>query len=282
MWVAAYYREGVEALHLAVSPDGLDWTAANAGEPVWFSPAGRKRIREPFLAPTPDGDFVLLWVDGGHSRTLGFARSADLRSFRDIRTEPLGEAAEEILSLDAPGAAWDEAFGLWRVYWTAEVRTGVPGRPARQVWAATTRDFARFSPPVRLFDPGYDVVQAKVLAEPADEMPPGRPRCRMVFRDDRGAGDPSTFFKAVRMAVADEPAGPYLGVSEPLTPPFASRPLLLRMRIRYRLLYHLYDQGRYRRLESDDAETWTEPPGDVNLPPGALVAAVLPVDDTRL
>ncbi len=45
MFVMSYFRTESEALHLAISEDGLEWTALNGNRPLLHSTVGAQRAR---------------------------------------------------------------------------------------------------------------------------------------------------------------------------------------------------------------------------------------------
>ena len=49
MYVMSYFRTESEALHLALSDDGLKWRALNDNKPILSGTIGTNTLRDPFV-----------------------------------------------------------------------------------------------------------------------------------------------------------------------------------------------------------------------------------------
>ncbi len=59
MYLLAYFRTAAEALHYALSEDGLVWHALNGNRPVLLGEVGSKTLRDPFVFRALDGHYHL-------------------------------------------------------------------------------------------------------------------------------------------------------------------------------------------------------------------------------
>lgn len=76
----SYFRgNGEDGLHLALSRDGLSWTARNGDQSFLKPEVGvSKLMRDPCIIRTPDGTFHMVRTSGWTERGIGYARSKDL------------------------------------------------------------------------------------------------------------------------------------------------------------------------------------------------------------
>lgn len=156
----AFFRKHSQALHLAVSCDGLVWDALNADpaayggdKPVLRSALGRCSIRDPFLGRDHRGGFVLVATNGEAAvREILVYRSRDLLRWDGGRLLDVKLPAAR--RTWAPQYSWIEERGAFLVYWSSSTRES---RGAFATYAAYTADFSSLGEPFRLFDPGHSV-----------------------------------------------------------------------------------------------------------------------------
>lgn len=147
------------ALHLAVSTDGLEWTALNQNAAVVRPAGGTGGLRDPFILRKQDGTFVVLATDmtgTDFTQVNQFIHvwdSVDLRSFTGYRRLRLHDLQTHAW---APEAFWDPARGQYGILCSIDVG----GRNVIQV--NYTTDFVTVSAPQTYFDPGFGVLDATV------------------------------------------------------------------------------------------------------------------------
>jgi hypothetical protein len=143
-------------LHLAVSPDGLNWTPLNQNNPLVTPTAGALGLRDPFLMRKQDGTFVVLATDlkgtdwGYNSQYIHVWDSADLRTFTGYRRLKLHDMTTHSW---APEAFWDAGRGRYAVIYSSVNASG-----HNVIMVNYTSDFVTASAPQVFFDPGYDVI----------------------------------------------------------------------------------------------------------------------------
>ncbi|MCD9878440.1 glycoside hydrolase family 43 protein [Streptomyces guryensis] len=162
-YVMCYFTESTNlgdgtdyGLHLAVSPDALEWTPLNQNNPVVTPTAGDLGLRDPFILRKQDGTFVVLATDlkGTDwtyvSQYIHVWDSPDLRMFTGYRRMKLHDMNTHSW---APEAFWDAGRGQYAVIYSAVNSSG-----HNVIMVNYTSDFVTASAPQVLFDPGYDVI----------------------------------------------------------------------------------------------------------------------------
>lgn len=157
-YIYAYFRgsvngeEEVQAIHLAISDDGLNWRDLNGNFPVITSTMGTKGLRDPYIIRSYEGDkFYLmatdldsnggLWSEYGNngSKCLMIWESDDLVNWGEQRMVKVSD--ESMGCTWAPEAIYDEENHEYLVYW-ASSRADLG---QKVIQCARTRDFRSFS-----------------------------------------------------------------------------------------------------------------------------------------
>eukprot|EP01065_Artemidia_motanka_P038429 TRINITY_DN47281_c0_g1_i1.p1 TRINITY_DN47281_c0_g1~~TRINITY_DN47281_c0_g1_i1.p1 ORF type:complete len:322 (+),score=89.14 TRINITY_DN47281_c0_g1_i1:48-1013(+) len=220
----SYFRTSSEALHIAYSFDGYNFTALNGNRPVLDGTAPYTSIRDPFVGRSADGSaFHVVATAGGfgvsdriHHWTLNLTSGKPVFS--------AGEVPEVMKNVSgtqecwAPEWVYDEASQRYLVFWASQTPQSPDGK---RIWGAWTKDFGSFSEPQRLLDPGYTVIDAN-----AHRLSNGTHL--LFFKDERDVtSGGSQKYKAVRRATSATPAGPYTEVSGLLSPHMTEGPELV-------------------------------------------------------
>lgn len=275
-WLLAYFRQVydgpvlVEALHYALSRDGLRWTPLNANQPVW-APAidgEAHAIRDPFVDRGLDGRYHLLATHARHGWSytdLVHASSADLVTWDDARLLPVLAGVPDAKNAWAPEFVRDPARDEHLVHWSTT--TGPTVWVQKSIWCARTADFRTFTAPRVLFDPQLNIIDSSI-EERAGVF-------HLFFKPD--SRDPE---KRVRVATSRDLDGPYEIVSDGITPAITEGPQAVRRDdLGGWLLYYDYPwENRFGVSFSRDLLAW-EPLEDASFPPDARHGSVVPLDD---
>lgn len=184
-YVMSYFNgdPGSETGYLAVSQNGLDWIKLE-GSDITAS-AGTKRVRDPNLARTKDGGFVITATQGMDNPEIYVMTSEDLTSFTEAEPVLVGVADPGMKMSGtrawAPEVIYDNENDLYTVYFSD------PGDECAPMYYVTTSDFETYSYPDRLFDPGYPVIDGTIFVMDG--------RYWMIYKDERAAVQ--TIFSAV-------------------------------------------------------------------------------------
>ncbi|MFC9424257.1 glycoside hydrolase family 43 protein [Streptomyces sp. NPDC056987] len=165
-YVMCYFTESPSGngtdygLHLAVSPDSLDWTPLNQNNPLVTPTAGALGLRDPFILRKQDGTFVVLATDlkgtdwSYVSQYVHVWNSTDLRTFTGYHRLKLHDMNTHSW---APEAFWDAGRGQYALIYSA-----VNGSGHNVIMVNYTTDFLTASAPQVFFDPGYDVIDGNM------------------------------------------------------------------------------------------------------------------------
>ncbi len=174
-YLYAHFKEhpgqvGEQDVFFGISKNGLDWTALNNNEAVLKSEVGDKKVRDPYIIRSADGDkFYLIATDqniyqyGGvdwdklstqGSQALTIWESTDLVNWTDHRRVVVADSVNAGCAW-APEAIYDEGTGEYLVYWSSKV---ADDNYARQYnFVSKTRDFYTFTEPEVYNDLGSNI-----------------------------------------------------------------------------------------------------------------------------
>lgn len=156
-FVLSYFggADGKEALHLAYSYDGLNWTALNNNNAVLEATIGTKRVRDPFIYRKPDGKFVVISTQGWDTDSIYLWDSNDLLTYTNERLVRVNTFSGRAW---APECVYDSANSRSVIFWSAFPSGGGYNR----IYCNTTTDFVNFSAPQEFFNPGYDCIDGTI------------------------------------------------------------------------------------------------------------------------
>jgi hypothetical protein len=276
----SFRGNGETGVYLALSDDGAHWTALNNDKP-WLKPELEGMLmRDPWLGRGPDGVWHLLWTctwtrpnNGG--LVIGHASSPDLLSWTEQQQVPVLKDAPAAMNAWAPEAVWDQAKGEWIIFWATTIPepTATPKLPGdkrydHRIYAARTKDWKTLSPATLWFDPGFNCIDSTVVQD-------GR-RWVMIFKDERS----SPLEKRLRLAFSESPAGPWTGVSEPISGDWVEGPTTLRIGPAWWIYFDHYRQPQhYGALKTADWRNFEDVTDKVSFPPGQRHGTVVTIDE---
>jgi beta-xylosidase len=276
----AYFKgNGEDGLHLATSPDGLQWTALN-GDKSLLAPAVSKDklMRDPCIIRGQDGLFHMVWTTSWHDRGIGYASSKDLVHWSEQQEIPVMAPEPEARNCWAPEITYDAAHKQYLIYWA----TTIPGRFKagestldagynHRIYYVTTSDFKTYSPARVLYDKDFNVIDASI-------QPTGR-RYVMFLKDE--TREPVQ--KNLRVAFADQAAGPYSTPSAPITGKYwAEGPTAIQLGDKWLVYFDKYTEHKYGAVTSTDLTHWTDISDQVQFPKGARHGTVLRITKQEL
>jgi DUF1680 family protein len=200
-----FLNNGEDGLHLAWSTDGLKWKALKGGKSFLTPAVGNaKLMRDPCVLVGPDGTFHMVWTDSWFGNTIGDASSRDLIHWSEQRALPVMSHEPGARNCWAPEIAYDAAQEHFLIFWAStidgrfpETELGGQNDLNHRIYATTTRDFRRFAPATMFFNPGYNVIDATLLASQGKAV--------MIFKDETKVPVP---MKNLWLATAPTTAGP--------------------------------------------------------------------------
>lgn len=283
-----YFRTPAEALHLALSEDGLNWRALNSNRPVWRASIGSQNVRDPFILRDETGIYRLFATNGWSADSILLADSRDCVSWENERLVPVMQGVAGVRNCWAPECFWDEDEGYYRAIWSSsldarsrhELEAGADWD--HRIWTSSTPDFNNWSAATRFFDPGHSVIDATVARLPAPDA--NGNTWMMAWKDERGENLPGQQFKRIKTSLARTSLGPWESDSEFLTPELSEGPALFRRRDArlgegWTMFYDLFMGGHFGALHSSDGIGWTDISAEVSLPEGPRHASIISIPD---
>ena len=171
-----------DALHLAYSKNGLNWTALNSNNAVYTPTIGSHHIRDPYIFRLNDGTFVLLaedfTADGAHTdfgagEDWNYGNNPSNKIYVAYSNDLITWQYEHLLQLTdgkganggtrhcwTPRALYNKDERCYDIYWTGDDANGV-----NHTYITQTYDFLTVKTLKEhvIFSPGHDVVDAYVV-----------------------------------------------------------------------------------------------------------------------
>lgn len=276
----SFRGNGEDGLYLALSTNGYRWRALKGDRP-FLKPEkmGGGLMRDPCLAQGPDGTFHMVWSSGwttDKGRVIGYANSKDLIHWSPQRAIRLMENEPAVRNLWAPEIFYDRPAARWLIFWSSTIpgrfvetdQTGDSGYNHR-VYAVTTPDFETFSPAKLFFDPGFNVIDATLLAAEG--------KFHLFFKDERK----NPIKKNLRYATADKAQGPFGPSSEPFTGDWVEGPSAIKIQNEYLVYFdHYIEPHYYGAVRSQDLKHWEDCSKEMSFPPGHRHGTVVQVAES--
>ncbi len=275
----SFRGNGEDGLHLALSTNGYHWRALNHDRSFLKPEVGAYRImRDPCLAEGPDGTFHLVWTCGwaaDKGKLIGYAHSKDLLAWSEQQAIPLMENEPNTRNIWAPEVFYDQAKARWLIFWSRTIpgkfpetdSTGDDGYNHR-FYCTTTADFKTLTDSRLLYDPGFNAINATLFQECSKFF--------LFFKDERR----TPLKKNLRVAIADQPEGPFGKPSEPFTGDWVEGPSAIKIKDEYLVYFDHYAQPNYYgAVRSKDLRHWEDCSKEMSFPGGHQHGTVLRISD---
>jgi hypothetical protein len=284
VFLFSFFREpdGQAGLFLTTSRDGLKWTELKApnGKSFLEPQVGGKLMRDPCLRQGPDGVFHLVWTTSwGRPPVFGYASSTDLIHWSEERAIPVMENDPTAVNVWAPELFYDAEKQQWLVFWATTIPGKFPetddaGDQNQQIhynhriYYVTTRDFTNFSPTKLLYDGGFNVIDATMLADGG--------KYYLIVKDETKI--PAK--KDLHISVGDSAEGPFGPASPAISTNWVEGPSAIKIGGEYYIYFdHYTDPKYYGAIESADMKTWHDISPEVSFPEGIRHGTVLKVPE---
>ncbi len=267
VYLFSYFRgNGETGLHLAYSHDGLKWTALKNNQSFLTPKIGSKLMRDPSIVQGPDGTFHMVWTTGWWDNGIGVAHSDDLINWSEQTFLPVMEHEPTAKNCWAPEIYYDAPTETYLICWA----TTIPGRfpetehpdddHNHRMYYVATKDFETYTDSALFYEPGFNVIDTFIIHDTKND------RYAMFLKNETKAPQAE---KNIRVAFAQQAAGPYGPASEPITGDYwAEGPAALKIGQRWIVYFDKYTQGRYGAVASYDLETWRDISDQVHFPRG--------------
>ncbi|MCF7805602.1 MAG: glycoside hydrolase family 43 protein [Candidatus Marinimicrobia bacterium] len=273
VYLFSYFQgNGEDGLHLAYSLDGYTFKALNNNE-SFLKPelTADKLMRDPCIIQGPDGLYHMAWTVSWWEKGIGYANSEDLIHWSEQQYIPVMEHEPDAKNCWAPELYYDEANARYLIFWA----TTIPGRfpetdnqsseepPApgnnHRMYYTWTKDFQEFADTEIFYNKGFNVIDATIEKEGDTYM--------MFLKDE--TNKPFEPQKNIRLATADQAAGPYSEPSEPITGDYwAEGPTAIKIDGKWIVYFDKYIDHNMGAVMSEDLENWTDISGRINFPEG--------------
>ncbi|MEH3123060.1 MAG: glycoside hydrolase family 43 protein [Sphingomonas phyllosphaerae] len=267
----AYFGTGKDeatGLRFATSDDGLTFRNLGGGASYLRPEVGEaKLMRDPFLFrdATQDGLWHMVWTTAWEGVTIGHASSRDLRHWSPQRALPVMASVPGTRNCWAPEAIWDAKARHYVVFWSSTVKGRFPETEGtsetgynHRLWYVTTRDFATFSAPQVLYDPGFSVIDGTFAQGPGGAL-------HLIVKDET-LHPPR---KHLRSVAAASPTGPFGTLSAPFTKSWVEGPMTATVRGETLCYWDVYLEGRWGAAATRDFATWRDVTAELSMPKGA-------------
>jgi hypothetical protein len=282
VFLFSFFREpdGHAGLYLTTSTNGLDWTELKApnGKSFLEPQVGGKLMRDPCLRLGPDGVFHMVWTTSwGRPPVFGYASSRDLIHWSEEQAIPVMENDPTAVNVWAPELFYDAAKEQWLVFWA----TTIPGKfPATEdsgdqsqgvrynhrIYYVTTKDFTNFSPTKLLYDGGFNVIDATMLADGG--------KYYLIVKDETK----NPVKKDLHIAVGDAAEGPFGSASPAISTNWVEGPTAIKISGEAYIYFDHYTNPRYYgAIKSTDMKAWQDISPTITFPKGIRHGTVLSV-----
>ena len=269
-YIFSYFCGQSDGLHLAVSDDGLNWTALNGNKSVLKPTVGKDRLmRDPSICRGPDGVYRMVWTTSWHDRIIGYAETRDFVTWSEQRAIPVMEHEKGCRNCWAPELTFDPNTGTYHIYWASTIA----GRGAgHRIYRTTTRDFKTFTPTEKWFDPGYSVIDAAIVRDPLTRD------WVMTIKDEREKPVAKKHILTTRTKSLDKGFPTKLDGPINFGPDWVEGPSPFLVGKEIYVCFDNYRRGRYNMISSSDGgKTWKDRTAELHLPKGIRHGTVIAV-----
>jgi sucrose-6-phosphate hydrolase SacC (GH32 family) len=260
-----FRNNGEDGLYLAAaSADGLQWRVLNGNKPLLQPTVGENKLmRDPSIVRGPDGVFHMVWTTAWRGKTIGYASSRDLKTWKDQKAFTVGN--EDTLNCWAPEIFYDDAAREFVIVWASTIKGKFPETAGtgnneynHRLYAARTRDFVALSAPKLFYDPGFQVIDGAVFRD-------GK-RWAMVAKNETLIPDAKYLF----VTFADSLQGPWTKPSEPISgKQWAEGATPVRIGDAWYVYFDKYRDKHYGVIRSKDLRQWEDLTPQLKFPEGA-------------
>jgi hypothetical protein len=275
VYMFSYFKDnGQDGLHLAYSNDGYTWKTLKNDSSFLTPTAGKdKLMRDPCIIRGADGKFHMVWTVSWNEQGIGYASSGDLIHWSEQQYLPVMKHEDSARNCWAPEIFYDAGKKEYMIYWA----TTIPGRfPSSEksgddkynhrMYYTTSKDLKKFSKAKLLYDQGFNVIDATILAN-------GK-RYVMILKDE--TRNPPQ--KNLRVATSKHFTGGFGKPSAPITGNYwAEGPTVLKLGNQWIVYFDKYTLHTYGAVASTDLVNWTDISDKISFPKGARHGTVFTI-----
>ena len=233
-----------KGLRMLYSYDGMKWDDLDT---ILLQPkvGGQKVMRDPSMVQGPDGTFHLVWTSSWRGdKGFGYASSKDLINWSEQQFISVMDKEPTTVNVWAPELFFDEEEKQYLIIWAS----CIPGRFERgieedsnnhRMYFTATKDFRTFSETKLFLDPGFSVIDAVIVRRAAKDYV-------LVLKDNTRPE------RNLKVAVADNPLGPWNNISKPFSEKFTEGPSVVKHKNEWLIYYDSYQKKVYEVMKTKD------------------------------
>lgn len=265
VYLFCYFKGNGDGLHFAYSQDGFSWSVLQNDSCFLKPQVSRDRLfRDPCISKGPDGLYHMVWTVSWNDRGIGYASSSDLVHWSAQQFIPVMEHEDSARNAWAPEITYDSKKRKYVIYWASTISGKYPQKDTaaesgynHRIYYVTTRDFKKFSKTRLLYDPGFSVIDASIVADGE--------RWLMFLKNETRY----PVQKNIRVAVAQKITGPYTKPGPPITGAYwAEGPTAIQINGQWIVYFDKYRDHKYGAVSSPDLIHWTDISDRISFPPG--------------
>jgi predicted GH43/DUF377 family glycosyl hydrolase len=279
VYMFSYFNNnGKDGLHLAYSTDGYKWTALNHDSTV-LKPmvANDKLMRDPCIIRGADNIFHMVWTVSWNDKGIGYASSKDLVHWSEQQFIPVMKNEDSARNCWAPEITYDKKNKNYMIYWATTIAgkykmdTVVESGYNHRMYYVTTKDFKNFSKTALLYDKGFNVIDATIVADGEKYV---------MFLKDETRIPPQ---KNIKIAVSNNLTKDFSEPSAAITGNYwAEGPTTLKIGNSWVVYFDKYRDHKYGAVQSTDLKNWTDVSDQISLPKGIRHGSIFMVSTAEL
>lgn len=270
----SFHEPANEGLRLLYSKDGYHWKTTDS---IYLKPMiGKDKImRDPSMLQGPDGTFHLVWTTewkGGNG--FGYASSKDLVNWTEQQYIPVMQHEPGVVNVWAPELFYDDMAGQYIIIWASTIpfrfEKGVEDENNNhRMYYSTTRDFKTFTETKLFLDPKFSVIDAVIVKRNAKDYV-------LVLKDNTRPE------RNIKVAFANDPLGPWTGISKPFTEKFTEGPAVAKVKNGYLVYYDVYQKKKYGASFTREFKDFIAADSLISVPDGHKHGTILKVNKKYL
>ena len=275
VYLFCYFKGNGDGLHYAYSRDGYTWTPMfNDSAIIKPTVSKDKLFRDPCIIKGADDRYHMVWTVSWNDKGFGYASSADLVNWSEQQFIPVMANEDSAKNTWAPEINYDPKKKEYIIYWATTIAGRFPQKDTsaegqrynHRMYYTTTKDFKQWTKTKLLYEPGFSVIDASIVAD-------GKRYIMFLKNETRSPAE-----KNLRVAYAKRIAGPYSRPGPPITGNYwAEGPTTLKIGDEWIVYFDKYRDKKYGAVSSKDLVHWTDISDKVTFPKGARHGTVFAI-----
>ena len=279
VYMFSYFKNnGKDGLHLTYSYDGYKWIALN-GDSSYLQPVLSKDslMRDPCIIRGADNRFHMVWTVSWNAKGIGYASSVDLIHWSSQQYMPVMEQQDSARNCWAPEITYNTKKKQYVVYWATTIAgryttdTAVEKGYNHRIYYVTTSDFKAFSKTKLLYDKGFNVIDASIVADGKKFI---------MFLKDETRFPPQ---KNIRIATSKKLTKNFSVPSLPITGNYwAEGPTAIKIGNQWIVYFDKYRDHKYGAVASADDINWVDISDKIQMPQGIRHGTIFTISKQEL